>query len=122
MPGMRPTVLLVDDHAGFRFQARALLEDEGYEVVGEAADGVAGLAAARDLRPDIVMLDIQLPGVDGIEVARQLRAQAPETSIVLISTRDRGDYGDRLDSAAADGFIAKADLDGQRLRDLLGRP
>jgi len=121
MPGMRSRVLLVDDHAGFRLQARALLEAEGYEVVGEATDGASGLAAAGHLRPDVVLLDIQLPGIDGFNVARELRARDPETSIVLISTRARGDYGDRLDGAAADGFIAKADLDGDRLRDVLRR-
>ncbi len=66
---MPVTVLIVDDHPSFRATARLLLESEGFEVVGEAADGTAGLLAARELEPDLVLLDVQLPDIDGFEVA-----------------------------------------------------
>jgi signal transduction histidine kinase len=71
---VRTTVLIVDDHDGFRESARALLEAEGFAVVGGAADGAAALAAAQRLRPEVVLLDIQLPDLDGFAVARQLAA------------------------------------------------
>ena len=66
------TVLIVDDHAGFRTQARALLEADGFSVIGEAVDGSSGLEAARTLRPDLVLLDIGLPDIEGFDVAREL--------------------------------------------------
>jgi CheY-like chemotaxis protein len=68
---MARTVLIVDDHAPFRAVARALLQLEGFEVVGEAADALSALEAVGRLRPDVVVLDIQLPDLDGFEVARQ---------------------------------------------------
>jgi len=116
-------VLLVDDHAGFRATARRLLESEGWSVVGEAADGVSALASAARLRPDLVLLDIGLPDLDGFAVAERLvgadtaRAGAPD--VVLISSRDRAAYADRIASSAAVGYIAKDDLDGEALRALL---
>ena len=69
---MPVSVLIVDDHPSFRATARLLLESEGFEVVGEAADGAAGLRDARALEPDLVLLDVQLPDIDGFEVAAQL--------------------------------------------------
>jgi DNA-binding NarL/FixJ family response regulator len=75
--GMRPTVLIVDDHAAFRASARALLQAEGFDVIGEATDGAAAVAAVAVLRPEIVLLDIQLPDLDGLPVAEQLAA-APD--------------------------------------------
>src|SRR5699024_431352 len=71
-PAVRSGVLIVDDNAGFRLRARELLESEGFEVVGEAADADSALAAMRQLAPDIVLLDVQLPDRDGFEVAKQL--------------------------------------------------
>lgn len=81
------TVLIVGDHAGFRVQARALLEADGFSVVGEAADGTSGLRAARSLRPDLVLLDIGLPDIDGFEVADQLAIDLAPSLVVLISSR-----------------------------------
>jgi CheY-like chemotaxis protein len=75
MAGVAPTVLIVDDHADFRALARSLLEAAGYEVVGEAHDGMSALAAARALRPGFVLLDIQLPDADGFAVCKRLGAQ-----------------------------------------------
>jgi DNA-binding NarL/FixJ family response regulator len=71
---MRPTVLIVDDHAAFRASARALLQAEGFDIVGEAANGAAAVEAVAALRPEIVLLDVQLPNLDGLTVAEQLAA------------------------------------------------
>ena len=90
------TILIVDDAAGFRIQARALLTADGFEVVGEAVDGLSGLAAARALRPDLVLLDIGLPDVEGFEVARELAVDGPPPIVVLTSSREAGAYGPRL--------------------------
>jgi len=116
----RPTILVVDDHGGFRATARRLLERDGWSVIGEAADGVTGLAAAASLAPDVVLLDIGLPDVDGFAVAERLAARAGEPSIILISSRDHETYRERVRSSPAAAFLAKQDLDGAVLRSLLG--
>ena len=118
--GMRPTLLVVDDHPGFRSLARRLLEAGGFEVVGEAADGHAAIAAARQLRPDVVLLDVQLPDLDGFEVTTRLGDGGAGPAVVLISTRDRADYGPRVDRCGARGFIPKAELSATAIRSLLG--
>ena len=118
--GVCPTVLIVDDHDGFRESARALLEAEGFAVVGDAADGVAALAAALRLRPDVVLLDVQLPDVDGFAVAEVLAALSEPPRVVLISSRDAAAYGPRLDAAPACGFLAKRELSGASLAALVG--
>lgn len=113
------TALVVDDHAGFRASARFLLEMEGFEVVGEAGDGVAALAAAERLLPEVVLLDVQLPDGPGYDVARQILARGIDTRIVLVSSRDASDYGDSIAASGAVGFISKGELSGDRLRELL---
>ena len=117
---MRPTVLVVDDHADFRTSARALLEAEGFDVIGEAADGAEALEAVARLRPDIVLLDIQLPGLDGLAVAEQLAAASDPPAVVLISSRDAAAYGPRLRDTPARGFIPKSGLSGKALAALVG--
>jgi DNA-binding NarL/FixJ family response regulator len=119
MEKVRPTVLIVDDHAAFRDAARSLLETDGFEVVGEAAGGHAALIAAGSLRPDVVLLDIQLPDLDGFAVADELASHRGAPDVVLISSRDAETYGDRLASAPARGFLAKRDLSGAALARLL---
>jgi DNA-binding NarL/FixJ family response regulator len=116
---MRPTLLIVDDHAGFRASARALLEAEGFDVIGEAADGAQALRAVAELQPEIVLLDIQLPGLDGIEVAEQLAGGADPPAVVLVSSRDAAAYGPRLRGSAARGFIPKSALSGEALAALV---
>jgi DNA-binding NarL/FixJ family response regulator len=116
----RTSVLIVDDHAGFRSFARRLLEASGFVVAGEAEDGDGALLVTRELQPDVVLLDIQLPGTDGFEVARQLARGGPACSIVFVSSRAAADYGDRLASSEAAGFIAKEELSGGSLRSVLG--
>ena len=84
------TILIVDDSAGFRAQARALLAADGFSVIGEAVDGTSGLEAARTLRPQLVLLDIGLPDVEGFEVARELAIDGPPPFVVLTSSREAG--------------------------------
>jgi CheY-like chemotaxis protein len=114
------TVLIVDDHPGFRSAARALLEADGFEVVGEAADGASGLTAAERLRPGLVLLDIRLPDLDGFEVARRLSQAGDPPAIVLVSSRDRSAYRRRLADSPARGFVAKSDLSGAAIAALVG--
>jgi DNA-binding NarL/FixJ family response regulator len=117
---MRPTVLIVDDHDAFRASARALLQAEGFDVIGEAADGTGAVEAVAVLRPEIVLLDIQLPDLDGLVVAEQL-ARVPEApAVVLISSRDAAAYGPRLQATPARGFIPKSGLSGEALAALIG--
>lgn len=110
-------VLIVDDHPSFRAMARDLLELGGYDVVGEAADGEAALTQVNLLRPDVVLLDIQMPGLDGIEVARRLDGSG--VAVVLTSSRQARDYGARLREARVRGFIAKDELSGPALEAVL---
>ncbi len=117
---MSATVLIVDDHASFRSLAKALLQAEGYTVVGEAANGAGALREARRLRPELVLLDVQLPDMDGFEVARKLAADGNGAAIVLTSSRDASDYRRRLAASGARGFIAKSELSAASLGALLG--
>ena len=117
---MRPTVLIVDDHGAFRASATALLEAEGFAVVGEAADGGGAIEQTELLQPEIVLLDIQLPDLDGFAVAERLRDVPVPPSVVLISSREATAYGPRLGEASALGFIAKRDLSGEALAALVG--
>lgn len=120
-PAVAVTAVIVDDHAGFRTMARRMLEDEGYRVVGEAADGASALHAVATLRPDLVLVDVQLPDFDGFAVARHLADAGRGETVVLISTRTAEDYGSRLAASAAHGFITKADLSGSALARMLRR-
>jgi len=112
---MPRTVLIVDDHATFRHAARLLLEDEGYTVVGEAGDGAAGLAAAVELRPDLVLLDVNLPDIDGFDVASRLTGREDAPMVVLTSSRDYSDFGPLVERSGARGFIPKAELTAERI-------
>jgi DNA-binding NarL/FixJ family response regulator len=114
------TVLIVDDHPGFRVSARRMLEADGYQVVGEAQDGRSGIAAARALRPDIVLLDVHLPDIDGFEVAAALTGSDDAPIVVLTSSRDSGDVNAMIARSGARGFVAKDDLSGAALEALLG--
>ena len=114
-----PSVLIVDDHPSFRASARLLLESEGYMVVGEAADGARALLAAKELRPDLVLLDIQLPDLDGFEVSARLVSNGGGPVVVLVSSRDSEDYGLLASRSGARGFIPKAELSGEALEALL---
>jgi DNA-binding NarL/FixJ family response regulator len=116
---MSLSLLIVDDHPGFRGLAQALLGAEGFDVTGAAADGETALAEVQRLRPDVVLLDIQLPGIDGFEVAASLSRQTFRPRIVLTSSREAADYGERLRLAPVRGFIPKRALSGPALAALV---
>lgn len=112
---MRLGVLIVDDDALFRALARALLEAANFDVLGEAADAASALTSVRSLRPGLVLLDVQLPDLDGFEVARQLAEMPQPPVIVLLSNRSEATYRRRLARAPVRGFIPKGDLSGAAL-------
>ena len=113
---MATTVLIVDDHTAFRSRARRMLEADGFEVVGEAADGASGVDAARRLEPDVVLLDLQLPDTTGFAVAEQISGEA---AVVITSTRDSADFDALARRSGARGFVSKAELSGAALEELL---
>jgi DNA-binding NarL/FixJ family response regulator len=115
--GMRPTALIVDDHAAFRASAKTLLQDEGFEVVGEAENGRSALELARALDPDLVLLDVALPDLSGLDVAERLAGS--HSKVVLVSSRRPDDFGVRFRQAPVVGFISKDELSGAALVQLL---
>jgi DNA-binding NarL/FixJ family response regulator len=115
------SVLIVDDHDGFRANARRLLEAEGFDVVAEAANGHEAIAAAERLQPDVVLLDVQLPDLDGFEVAGRLAALGVRSQVVLTSSRAAAEYGSLVTEAPTRAFIPKSELSGAALTGLLAR-
>jgi DNA-binding NarL/FixJ family response regulator len=116
--GMR-TLVIVDDHAGFRTSARELLELDEFEVVGEAGDGAGALAAVARLRPQILLLDIGLPDMSGYDVAERIATTDLHTAVVLISSRSPDQISMRVNGCGAAGFISKDELSGAALEALL---
>lgn len=117
---MPTSVLIVDDHPSFRLSARRMLEADGYTVVGEAENGATALQAVRELDPDLVLLDVQLPDLDGFEVATRLRAAGGRSAIVLTSTRESSDFGEEIATSPVRGFVTKGELSGETLAALIG--
>lgn len=113
------TLLIVDDHESFRSFARQLLEAEGFVVVGEAVDGASAIREARQLNPDVVLLDIMLPDLDGFAVCAHLSRTEDPPAVILTSSRDASGYRRRLDESAARGFIRKSELSGAALAALV---
>ena len=114
-----PSVLIVDDHPTFRATARQLLEAEGFDVVGEAEDGAGALECFARLHPDVVLLDVQLPDMDGFVVAEELCRNGWSPAVVLTSSRDLSDFGSLVKTCGARGFVPKAELSGATLSTLL---
>jgi DNA-binding NarL/FixJ family response regulator len=112
-------LLIVDDHAGFRASARRILEAHGFDVVGEAEDGESAVMLARELGPEVVLLDLALPDIDGFEVAVRLRDEGVSAAVVLTSSRDWSDICERQREAGPVGIIPKNELSGTRLRELV---
>jgi DNA-binding NarL/FixJ family response regulator len=119
LPNVKPTVLVVDDHEGFRTFVRTLLSADGFEVAGEAADGEQALEMVGAINPDLVLLDVQLPGIDGFEVAARLASRPNHPAVVMTSSRDASEYGARLERAPVRGFVPKHELSGAALIPLL---
>jgi CheY-like chemotaxis protein len=113
------SVLIVDDHPSFRAIARRLLEAAGFNVVAEALDGREAIAAAQRLKPDLVLLDVELPDLDGFEVATRLAESGLDSVVVLTSSRAAADYAPLLKRSPARAFIPKAELTGAALAGLL---
>src|SRR5262245_13045183 len=116
---MAHTVLIVDDHPSFRTIARLVLDADGYEIVVGAAHGDEGVAESVRLRPDVILLDIGLPDMDGFEAATRMRDAGVASAIIFISTRDASDFGPLLNGSGALGFIAKSELSGDAVRVLV---
>lgn len=105
------SVLVVDDQAPFRLAARAVLRrTDGFELVGEAADGEDALIKARELRPELVLMDINMPGMSGIEATRLLLAEAPGTTVFLCSTYQRSDLPPDAAQSGFAAYVNKEDL------------
>ena len=117
---MAATVLVVDDHPSFRRFARRLLEAAGFSVVDEAADGATALTAVRDLRPELVLLDVLLPDTTGFELAEVLAGEEDGPIVVLTSSRSASELGGSLSRSSAQGFISKRDLTGAAFAALVG--
>jgi DNA-binding NarL/FixJ family response regulator len=113
------TLFIVDDHRTFRRAARRVLESAGFDVIGEAGDGESAIDAIHELHPDVVLLDIALPGIDGFEVATRLTANGNSPAIVMTSSRDRADFGPRIEESGARGFVPKAELSGSAIHALV---
>ena len=117
---MSRTVLIVDDHPSFRASARAMLESEGFDVIGEAADGASALEAVDALAPDVVLLDVQLPDMSGFDVCAELeRRNGATPEVILVSSRDVSDYGELVAASCACGFVPKGELSGDLVSALL---
>ncbi len=113
-------VLIIDDHPSFRATARTLLQADGFEVVGEAEDGRSGLEAVKRLQPDLVLLDVQLPDMDGFTVANELcRQNGIGPKVVLTSSHDESDFGSIVARCGAAAFVTKGELTGAVLRAVL---
>jgi CheY-like chemotaxis protein len=112
-------VLIVDDNRAFRAAARQLLERGGFVVVAEAGDGVEGVQAAKEHAPGFAIVDVQLPDMDGFEVAEQLRALEVAPEVILTSSLDGTDFGALVAGSSALGFIPKAELSARAIEALL---
>ena len=114
------TLVIVDDHAGFRSSARELLELDAFEVVGEAGDGAGALAVVARLAPEVVLLDIGLPDMSGFDVATRIAGDGGSaTTVVLVSSRSPDQVSVRVRGCGAAGFIAKEQLSGAALEAVL---
>jgi DNA-binding NarL/FixJ family response regulator len=109
-------VLVVDDHESFRRAAASVVEAApGFVVAGAVATGEESLAAAELLKPDLILMDINLPGMDGIEATRRLRASARPPAVVLLSTYDESELGAQARECGAIAYIAKSAFGTERL-------
>jgi DNA-binding NarL/FixJ family response regulator len=116
---MGKTVLVVDDHSGFRASARQLLESEGFEVIGEAEDGESAVKKAEELQPELALVDVYLPDVDGLVVASRLRGLENPPAVILISSHGQSELDPLIPDSGARGFLPKSRLSREALEALL---
>jgi DNA-binding NarL/FixJ family response regulator len=116
---MSRRILIVDDHERFRQTARRALEAEGWLVVGEAADGNSAFRDVTEIQPDVVLLDVGLPDMSGLDVAGRLHEHDPALAVVVISTHDSDDYRALALARGARGFLPKVGLSGSALEAIL---
>lgn len=116
---LRPRIVIVDDDPSFLRTVRLLLEVEGFVVVGEALNGVDGVAAVAELEPDIVLVDVNLPDIDGFEVVARLADGGRSPPVVLTSIRSAADFGDLIETSGAHAFISKAEISGEALAEVV---
>jgi DNA-binding NarL/FixJ family response regulator len=121
IPGVETSVVIIDDHAPFRAAARRLLEAGGLCVLGEAASGESGLIEVWRLRPDVVVLDVRLPGIDGFEVATRLTQAGWDGEILLVSSRPARQGATFPADGRVHGVLAKEDLSPEAVTTLRGR-
>lgn len=112
---MPPRIVIVDDDPTFLATVRTLLEADGFDVIGEALNGVEGVAAVEELEPDLVLVDVNLPDIDGFEVVKRLADRGSAPPVVLTSIRAESDFGDLVEKSRAYGFITKAEISGVAL-------
>ena len=105
-------VLIVDDQEAFRSAARLVVElTDGFDVAGEAATGEDGVSMADSLRPDLILMDINMPGIDGLEATRRITRAHPGMKVVVFSTYEANEYESRALDAGAIAFVPKADFE-----------
>ena len=119
---LRPRIVIVDDDPSFLATVRRLLEAEGFAVVGEALNGVDGVAAVADLEPDLVLVDVNLPDIDGFEVVARLAGGQRSPPVVLTSIRSAADFGALIETSGAHAFISKAEISANALAEVLHGP
>jgi DNA-binding NarL/FixJ family response regulator len=115
---MATRVLIVDDQEPFRLAARAVVEaTDSFEVAGESETGEAAVEAARELQPDLVLMDVNLPGIDGLEATRRILSERQSVVVLLVSTYEAEEYGPRASECGASAYIPKSEFDPDRLSD-----
>jgi DNA-binding NarL/FixJ family response regulator len=109
-------VLIVDDQEPFRLAARAVVEStDGFEVVGESASGEESIEAARNLQPDLVLMDVNLPGMNGLDATRDILRESKRVVILLLSTYEMEEYAPRAAECGAAAYIPKSEFGPDRL-------
>ena len=115
---MTVRVLIVDDQEPFRMAARMVVEaTDGFEVVGESPTGEGSVEAAKDLKPDLVLMDVNLPGINGLEATWQILSQSNSVVILLLSTYEEEEYAPRAAECGASAYIPKSSFSPERLAD-----